>query len=79
MYGKTIDGVLYVVTEPTEGYKPFVYTEAPEAPEGCHAAFYWRETADSFVQTWEIVEDYDEPETVEDKAEAYDILMGEAD
>ena len=75
MYGKTIDGVLYVVTEPTEGYKPFVYTDAPEAPSGYHAAYYWRETADSFVQTWEIVEDYEDI-TDGDKAEAYDILMG---
>lgn len=72
MYGKTISGVLYVVQEPKDGYKPFVYTEAPEAPTGYHAAYYWHETEDSFVQTWEIVEVYDE---IND-AEAFDIIFG---
>lgn len=78
MFLKWENGLMRVSDTEKSGYKPAVYTEAPEAPEGYHAAFYWRETADSFVQTWEIVEDYEDI-TDGDKAEAYDILMGEAE
>ena len=73
MYGKTIEGVLYVVDEPRDGYKPFVYTEDPEAPDGYHAAYFWRETEDSFMQTWEIVAD-SEDELTDD--EALQIILG---
>ena len=76
MYGKTINGVLYVVDEPKDGYKPFTYTTAPEAPDGYHAAYIWRETEDNYEQTWEVIKDYEEEPTIEAKAEAYDILMG---
>lgn len=67
MYGKTINGVLYVSFEEQEGYKPMVTTEAPTAPEGYKAAYYWKEEADRYVQTWELVLDVDDEEaTIED-------------
>ena len=34
------------------GYKPAVFTEPPEAPEGFYAESGWTETADAIVQTW---------------------------
>lgn len=73
MYGKTINGVLYVVDELKDGYKPFVYATAPDAPSGYHAAYIWRETEDSFMQTWEIVAD-SEDELTDDEALA--IILG---
>lgn len=76
MYGKTINGVLYVVQEPREGYKPFAYTTAPDAPDGYHAAYFWRETEDRFMQTWEIVKD-SEDELTDDEALA--IILGGGD
>lgn len=67
MYGKIINGVLYVSFEEQEGYKPMVTTEAPTAPDGYKASFYWKEDTESFVQTWEIVLDVDDEEaTAED-------------
>ena len=66
-YAKWIDGLLDVVEVETDGYKPMVNTEAPTAPEGYKAAFYWKEEADRYVQTWEIVLDVDDEEaTIED-------------
>lgn len=73
MYGKTISGVLYVVDEPRDGYKPFIHTDAPDAPSGYHAAYIWRETEDSFEQTWEIVADSEDELT---DAEALAIILG---
>lgn len=74
MYGKTINGVLYVVDEPQDGYKPFEYTEEPTAPTRYHTAYIWKEETDSFVQTWEILEDYEEDI---DDSEALNIMLGE--
>lgn len=73
MYGKMIDGVLYVSTNQQEGYKPFEYTERPAVPEGYHAAYFWAEMDETFVQTWEAVADYEED--ISD-AEALEILLG---
>lgn len=72
MYLKWEDGLMLVSNTEKEGYKPAVYTEAPEAPTGYTAGFYWRETEDAFVQTWEVVPEMDEvtPE------EALNILLG---
>lgn len=78
MYGKTINGVLYVSFEEMGGYKPMIKTVAPDAPEGFYASFFWNEETESFVQTWEIVADPEPEPSIEDKAEAYDILMGGA-
>ena len=72
MYGKNGNGVLYVRFEPTEGYKPMMQSEAPEAPAGCHPGFYWRETENAWVQIWEIVPDSDELT----EEEAFAILFG---
>ena len=74
MYGKWIDGCLYVVHEQKEGYKPFVFTEEPTAPTGYHTASFWKEEADSFVQTWEVLKDYEEDI---DDSEALSIMLGE--
>ena len=72
MYGKFVNGILYVVNEQTAGYKPFVFTEAPTAEEGYHAAFYWKEKTNSIEQTWEIVPVVDEI----DDTEAFEIIFG---
>lgn len=77
MYGKFIEGVLYVVNSPRFGYKPFVYTEAPEAPSGYHAGYIWSETIESILQVWEIVEDFDDVDEEADYADAGRILLGE--
>ena len=76
MYGKTINGVLYVVDEPRYGYKPFAYTTAPEVTDGYHAAYIWRETENSFEQTWEIVKDTEDELT---DNEALAIILGGGD
>lgn len=55
MYAKWNDGIMLVTDTEKAGYKPMVQTEAPEAPSGYYATFYWQETVDSFEQTWEIV------------------------
>lgn len=73
MYGKTINGVLYVVDEPRDGYKPFAYADEPDAPEGYHTAYFWNETEDSFEQTWEIVKDGEDELT---DYEALAIILG---
>lgn len=72
MYMRFADGLLWTATEPTEGYKPVTMTEPPEAPEGYHAAFYWKEENEAFVQTWEIVPTVDDV----DDSEALNILLG---
>ncbi|MBR4636739.1 MAG: hypothetical protein IKO51_10345 [Clostridia bacterium] len=46
------------VFNPTEaqlaalGYKPVIFTEPSEVPEGFYAEIRWEETEDSIVQTW---------------------------
>lgn len=83
MYVKMIDDTLNIANMPDDeaiekGYKLAVFAEKPIAEEGYHAESTWTETEDSYVQSWSIVKDEDEPyePTTEDKAEAYDILMG---
>lgn len=73
MYGKIINGVLYVVSGQKDGWKPFAYTEEPEAQEGYHTAYIWVETEDSFNQQWETIEDHEEDI---DDSEALNILLG---
>lgn len=73
-YARWIDGLLDVVEEPKDGYKPMQFTDPPKAPSGFEAAFYWRETDNAWEQTWEIVPVADE---VTDE-EALAILMGGA-
>lgn len=73
MYAKWIGGLLDVVEEQKNGYKPMAHTEPPEAPSGYHAGFFWKETDSAWEQTWEIVPDEDEL----DDAELVNILLGE--
>lgn len=72
MYAKWDNGIMLVAEEATQGYKPMITTEPPEAPEGYHAAFYWLEESEAFVQTWEIVPTIDDV----DDSEALRILLG---
>lgn len=55
-----------------EGYKPVVFTDAPEAPVGYYAESSWTDTGDSILQVWTLVELPDDipPE------EALDIILG---
>lgn len=78
MFLKWENGLMRVSDTEKSGYKPAVYTEAPDAPTGYEAQYVWIELEDSFVQTWEIVEDYEDI-SIEDEAEAYEILIGEAE
>ena len=72
MYGKTINGILYVRFEPTEGYKPMNYTDAPAVTEGHYLGFFWKETDDAYVQTWELLE----IQTMSDSDELTDEQVG---
>lgn len=71
-----IDGV--VVEHPTgeqylaAGYKPVVFSDEPDAPDGYHAEFYWIEEPKQIMQAWVIVEDTDEVNA----DEALIILLG---
>jgi len=78
MYGKFVAGVLYVSDQPLDGYKPMIETTAPKPQIGYEAGFFWIEEADQILQVWD-EHPITEVETVEDKAEAYDILMGVAE
>jgi hypothetical protein len=55
------------------GYKPVVYTDSPEAPEGYYAEAYWTETEEAITQEWRLVEA--EPEPL--PTPAWDISQGE--
>ena len=54
------------VFNPTEaqlaalGYKPVIFTEPSEVPEGFYAESRWEETEDSIVQTWTLAAASDE-------------------
>lgn len=70
------DGVV-VYNPPAEmyreqGWKPVVFTDAPEAPEGCACESGWEETDETIVQTWTLVP---LPDDI-DEAEAFDIIFG---
>lgn len=53
------------------GYKPVIYSEAPEVGEGFEAAPGWTETEDAIVRTWTL-----EPEGDISDAAALEILLG---
>ena len=38
------------------GYKPVVFSDMPEAPEGYYAEAYWNETDEAIRQSWQFVE-----------------------
>lgn len=70
------DGVV-VYNPPAEmyreqGWKPVVFTDAPEAPEGYACECGWEEQTESIVQTWTLVP---LPDDIDD-AEAFDIIFG---
>ena len=80
MYVKLIDETLNIANMPddeaiSKGYKLAVFTEKPEAEEGFRAVSSWEETADTYVQSWTVVEDIDDDTIGID--EALSILMGE--
>lgn len=75
MFLKWESGLTRVSDTEKSGYKPAVYTDAPDAPTGCEAQYVWVEAEDSFVQTWEIVPISDE---IND-SEALNIILGGAD
>ena len=80
MYVKLIDETLNIANMPddeaiSKGYKLAVFAEKPEAEEGFHAVSSWEETADTYVQSWTVIEDTDDGIIGID--EALSILMGE--
>lgn len=81
MFVKLFDNTPNIAKMPDEeairaGYKLAVFSEKPTAPDGYHASSYWTEEEETCTQHWEIVKDDDPTPTVEDKAEAFDILTG---
>ena len=58
-----------------QGWKPLVYTAAPEAPTGYHYEASWDEQETEIVQVWTLVEDPDDI----DEYEAWNIIFGEGD
>lgn len=64
------DGVI-VYNPPAEmylaaGYKPVVFTDAPEAPEGYHYESEWEEDEIKITLTWRLVKDPDDAEVGND-------------
>lgn len=57
------------------GFLPVVETAPPEVDEDHVAVPHYAEDGNTIVQSWAIEE---KPQSVEDKAEAYDILLGGA-
>lgn len=58
-----------------DGYMPVIETPAPETDEQHYAVPHWTEQNNQIVQSWTVEEiPYDD---TADKAEAYDVLMGE--
>ena len=60
-----------------EGYLPVIETEPPGTDAQHYAEPHWSEADGQIVQSW-TVEEIPYDDTL-DKAEAYDILMGEED
>jgi hypothetical protein len=59
------------------GYKPVVYTDMPETTvEGKHYESGWTEAETEIVQTWNLVEDPEYPESELSSDEALNIIMG---
>lgn len=75
MYGKIEDNAL--TTAPrgvTEGYKPVRLIAPIEPPSGYYVEYFWDETEDEIVQTYELIPVPDPEPTAE---EALAILLGE--
>ena len=68
-----------IVYNPTDeqlvglGYKPLIYIDPPEAPEGYHYESSWEEEVMSIIQTWHLEQD---SEDISDE-EIIAILLGE--
>ena len=74
-YGKFLQNGILMSDKPFEGSKP-VNEAQPEELEGMqYVPTSWKETDTEIVREWILEPLPDEP-TIEDKAEAYDILMG---
>lgn len=58
-----------------QGWKPVVFTDAPEAPTGYYYESGWTEEDDEIVQTWTLVP---LPDDI-DEYEAYQIIVGGAE
>lgn len=82
MYVKLFDETLNIANMPDDeaiakGYKLAVFADKPLTAEGYHAESSWAETEDTYVQSWSIVEDEEDPEPTDaDYATAGRILMG---
>lgn len=69
----------FIVFNPTDemflnaGYLPVVETAPPEVDENHIAVPLYAEDGNTIVQSWAVEE---KPQSIEDKAEAFDILMG---
>lgn len=79
-YAKIIENGVLIKNKPANGYKP-VEEIAPEDREGFVPVSHYEDRGDKVVTVWDYVElpPVEEPDvpTTADKAEAYDILMGE--
>ena len=60
-----------------KGFKPMIYSEPPEAPEGFQYEDSWEEHEDEIVQIWNLVEiPFLEGDNNDNYAQAGRILMG---
>ena len=60
------------------GFKSMIFTDHPTAPNGYQYVDSWEEQPDRLLQVWTMVEVPSEGKTEEQqKAEAFDILIGE--
>ena len=75
MFAKWDNGLMLVSETAQDGYKPMQTTEAPEAPSGYEALFFWKETDDAWVQTWEIVPETEDDLTAEEIAAAIEEVL----
>ncbi len=77
---RKLEGEDVVIYNPTSeqlsaaGYKPVVYTDTPEAPEGYYAEPHWEEQDGEIVEVWEFMPN---PEPVEETTPAWDVEQGE--
>lgn len=68
---RKLEGEDVVIYNPTPeqlsaaGYKPVVYTDTPEAPEGYYAEAYWEEQDGEIIEVWAFVPN---PEPTEEDA-----------
>lgn len=71
------DGVI-VYNPPSEmyliqGWKPVIFTNEPEVPNGYTCESKWAENENEIIQIWELVE---LPDDI-DESEAYNIIFGD--